>query len=127
MRDYVSKSKHPMGYIDTYDLLFVRVMRELGSAWRGVVVFAGDDMPCDVDARMNMSDCVMSTEVPDDLRFRFRFVGRIRRGTLGRFAIKERIRFVILSSRYETFCLAAHETAYFRLPVVLPRLHAYEE
>lgn len=105
----------------------VRVMRELGNAWRGVVVFAGDDMPCDVDSKRNMSDCILFNDIPSDLHYRFRFVGRIRRGALGTFSSKERIRFVILPSRYETFCLAAHEAAYFRLPVVLPRLPAYEE
>jgi glycosyltransferase involved in cell wall biosynthesis len=64
--------------------------------------------------------------IPVDLRWRFRFTGRVRRGRLGLFARQARIRFAILPSRYETFCLAAHEAAFFGLQLILPRLPAYE-
>jgi hypothetical protein len=105
---------------------FVQVMWDLSSIWNGSVVFAGEDMPCDDQPNSNMSTCILSSNVPQDLRGRFRFAGRIKRGSLGDLAIQERIRFVVLPSMYETFCLAAHEAAFARLPVVLPRLPAYE-
>jgi len=104
----------------------VRVMRELSSSWSGSVVFAGDDVPCDIEPAIKMSTCILLSDVPPDFRHRFRFVGRVRRGALGSFAEEQRIAFVILPSRYETFCLAAHDAANFGLPVVLPRLPAYE-
>lgn len=104
----------------------VQVMQELAGSWDGAAIFAGDEMPCDLDPTMNMSACILSYEVAPSLRHRFRFVGRLKRGTLGAWAQKEHIRLAILPSRYETFCLAAHEAAYFSIPVVLPRLPAYE-
>lgn len=106
----------------------VLVMRELSAVkWSGSVIFAGDDMPCDVQPTINMSTCIVEQHVPLDLRHRFRFVGRVKRGgELARLADSTRIGLVILPSRYETFCLAAHEAAYFGLPIVLPRLPAYE-
>jgi glycosyltransferase involved in cell wall biosynthesis len=104
----------------------VRVMRDLASEWRGSAIFVGDDEACDVDRRSRMSTCIIATEVPRDLRSRFRFVGRIKRGAVGKFASDNRARLIILASRYETFCLAAHEAAFFGLPIVISRLPAYE-
>lgn len=104
----------------------VQVMQELAGSWDGAAMFAGDEMPCDLDPTMNMSACILSYEVPPSLRHRFHFVGRLGRGALGAWARKQHVRLAILPSRYETFCLAAHEAAYFSIPVVLPRLPAYE-
>lgn len=104
----------------------VQVMRALADDWHGDVIFAGDDVPCDVNPRINMSACILLSDVPQKLRPRVHFTERLTRGSLGSFAARERIRFVILPSRYETFCLAAHEAYHFGIPVVLPRLPAYE-
>jgi hypothetical protein len=105
----------------------VQVMRDLApSEWRGSVIFAGDDQMCDVDPTIPMSACILAAEVPPIFRPRFRFTGRIKRGALGVFASENSVRLVILPSRYETFCLAAHEVAFFGLPIVLPQLPAYE-
>lgn len=103
----------------------VMAMRELASKWDGEVIFAGDDMPCDNDPSLKMSTCLASL-IPSNLSSRFRFTGRIKRGSLGKFARRERVGFAILPSRYETFCLAAHEASFFGLYLVLPRLPAYE-
>lgn len=107
----------------------VNVMQRSGAAatWHGVAIFAGDDLPCDTQPTVNMSTCIVEKYVPDMLRSRFRFVGRINRHDLGAFAHRHMIRAAILPSRYETFCLAAHEAAYYRLPLVLPRIAAYED
>jgi hypothetical protein len=103
----------------------VLAMRSLADTWKGSALFAGDDMPCDKDPAITMSQCILDT-IPADLRPRFRFAGRVRRESLGQFATAERVRFAILPSRYETFCLAAHDAAYFGIQVILPRLPAYE-
>lgn len=105
----------------------VRVMQDPSKRWRGTAIFAGDDMPCDTQPTLNMSSCILALHVlPASLKDRFRFVGRIDRNMLGAFARENGIRAAILPSRYETFCLAAHEIAHLRIPVLLPRLPAYD-
>lgn len=106
--------------------LVLAMQRLTSSQWNGTAFFAGDDMPCDDNANVNMSTCILASTVPKDLRARFRFVGRLKRGSLGSFAAEHSIRFAVLPSRHETFCLAAHEAAYFGIPLVLPKLPAYE-
>jgi glycosyltransferase involved in cell wall biosynthesis len=123
--------------VDLAAKALVQVMRDLGEAWQGTVIFAGDDMPCDTNSRpstantniinKNMSACILAeAQVPAALSGRFRFAGRIGRGTLGQFASAHSIRAVVLPSRYETFCLAAHEAAHYGLAAVLPNLPAYQ-
>lgn len=120
------KLQHVKGSDRAASALALAMQNMSARHWNGTVFFAGDDMPCDQNANINMSTCIRSSVIPSGLLPRFRFVGRIKRGSLGSFAATHRIRFAVMLSRYETFCLAAHEAAYFGIALLLPKLAAYE-
>ena len=65
----------------------------------------------------------LQTLVPDHLRDAFEFAGPIARDELPQALTG--VRAVVVSSRFESFCLAAHETRRLGLPVIVADLPAF--
>ncbi|MEW6434458.1 MAG: glycosyltransferase family 4 protein [Myxococcota bacterium] len=83
--------------------------------------FIGRDVPCAKHACMT-SAC-LARVIPDDVREAFEFVLGINRNALGQYV--RRPVAAVVPSRFETFCLAAHELRAVGLPLIVPRIPGF--
>lgn len=87
--------------------------------WRFTLV--GRDTPCPRHSRMT-SRCLASL-IPKPVIGCFDFMGPIKRGALA--GVARNAMAAVVPSRFETFCLAAHELRALGLPLVVPRIPAF--
>ena len=90
---------------------------------RGKVVFVGSDTPCQRHARPT-SECVKAA-IPAELASRFEFRSHLPREELP--ALAATMRAGIIASRFESFCLAAHELRRLGLPLVISTRAAFRD
>lgn len=89
----------------------------------GRLVFAGADVPCPRHGRRT-SACVRAL-VPSNLKDRFELLGEVPRRELPQLA--GRARAGVIASKFESFCLAAHELRRLGLPLVVPDAPAFRD
>jgi glycosyltransferase involved in cell wall biosynthesis len=98
----------------------VRILRQDRRRWR--FSFVGRDTPCTRHGMM-VSEC-LARIIPADAPFEaFEFIPGIDRAQLSRLARTPRA--AIVPSRFETFCLAAHELRATGMPLIVPRIPAF--
>lgn len=90
-------------------------------AWR--FTFVGRDVPCAAHGR-NFSACLREL-IPPRYDLHFEFVPAISRSSLGELA--RRPLAAVIPSRFETFCLAAHELRAVGLPVIVNDIPAFQD
>ncbi|HEY3445912.1 MAG TPA: glycosyltransferase family 4 protein [Myxococcales bacterium] len=89
----------------------------------GRILFVGSDVPCQRHGRPT-SECVKALIAPA-VRERFEFRAHLDRAELP--ALVGRVRAGVIASRYESFCLAAHELRSLGLPLVVAGRPAFAD
>lgn len=74
---------------------------------------------------VNNYDSYLQKLIPDHLKNNFKFTGLINPQTLSKYVLDADV--AVISSRLETFCLAAHELNWLGIPIILNKIPAFTD
>lgn len=118
---FFGKLQEVKGCVQLAEAMRNLLASEPDAGWH--VTYIGRDTPCAKHGRPT-SEC-MQQVVPTAMRHAFTFVSAIERMDLAKWVRRAVVG--VVPSRFETFCLAAHELRAVGLPLVVPRHPAFAD
>lgn len=118
---FFGKLQEVKGCVQFAEAMTSLLAREPAAGWHAT--FIGRDVYCALHGCMT-SEC-LNRVVPEACREHFSFVPSIHRMELPKYL--RRVVAAVVPSRFETFCLAAHELRALGLPLIVPEIPAFAD
>lgn len=118
---FFGKLQEVKGCVQFAEAMANLLAREPEAGWHAT--FIGRDVACSRHQCMT-SEC-LGRVIPETLREHFSFVPNIDRLELGNYL--RRVGAAVVPSRFETFCLAAHELRALGVPLIVPQIPAFAD